>query len=478
MIYLKPFKKGNSRSAKVFVEDFSSGISTVFHKTLTPLNVATYSYNTDFKSGAIKEGAGVVRATYGEMQIANFNIDGVSPVALYYFKAYDQANERYLDYLLIYASDGNVYKNLLGSDDQFILVNDLSFGGKPNAVTYNYGGKDVIIFSHENVIKVYDGTTVLAITDAPAITSTCIHNERLFATEGGQKTTLWFSDDFNPLNWNVSLEDAGYVDLRDGRGSLLKVVSFGGYVYVFRNYGITRITAYGDQINFSVDGITSTSGKICKDSIAVCGDAIIYLACDGFYRFSGNSTTRILTRLDGLLNDMDNENAKGCYFNGNYFCTLNLKDESGNLFQALLRYDLTRGTFTLSKNLGVIDYAVLEGENQFKLLLICADNSAIGELSNKSEYYGATLEKSWHSGESDFGIKKEKRLTKLYLNTQTPVKVRVKCENGYRDLYFDGSEKRQFLPVGLRGQYFSFCIECSNNTCLVSYLCAEFEYEG
>ena len=180
----------------------------------------------------------------------------------------------------------------------------------------------------------------------------------------------------------------------------------------------------------------------------------------------------------GLLNDMDNENAKGCYFNGNYFCTLNLKDESGNLFQALLRYDLTRGTFTLSKNLGVIDYAVLEGENQFKLLLICDDNSDIGELSNKSEYYGATLEKSWHSGESDFGIKKEKRLTKLYLNTQTPVKVRVKCENGYRNLYFDGSEKRQVLPVGLRGQYFSFCIECSNNTCLVSYLCAEFEYEG
>ena len=34
-------------------------------------------------------------------------------------------------------------------------------------------------------MKIYDGETVETVSDAPAVTSMCIHGERLFATEAG-----------------------------------------------------------------------------------------------------------------------------------------------------------------------------------------------------------------------------------------------------------------------------------------------------
>ena len=477
MYYTKRVSNGSRRKSRIYVNDFSQGIITSLDKKHMPLSYAFRSYNTSFKGGALKGGFGIKKAIFEGEKAVEFNIEGVTPKKLYYYKKYDEANGCFLDYLLIYASDNNVYKSIIGVDEGFAIVNDLSFEKEPFAVTYNYSGKDVIIFSIENLSKVYDGDIVTVVDNAPGITSSCIHSERLFATEGGEKTTLWFSDDFNPTNWNVSLEDAGYIDLRDGRGSLLKVVSFDGYLYVFRNYGITRITAYGRQEDFMVDGITASASRIIPESICVCGDRIIYLAEDGFYSFSGGTPMRIMSKLEGLSIDFKSH-IKAQYYRGRYYCVLTLIDEEGTSFQAVICYSLKDGEFTLNKNLKVVDFTLMEGENELKLLFICADNRAIGELSEKSEYFSYGITKSWESGESDFGIAKEKRLTKLFINSEAPVRVTVKSEIGTRVLNFLGSKKMQVLPVGLRGEFFCFLIECDFSDCSLSYLGAEVEYDG
>ena len=478
MYYAKKNIHPRLRKGRVFVYDFSSGISTAKDEKLVPLYTAVRSFNTDFKSGALTDGFGISVASFSDGNTPVFDIEGVSPKRLYYYKKYDANIGLYVDYLLIYADNGSMYKARVGADERFVLVSGLSFEVEPSAVSYTYNGSDVIIFSAEEKVKVYDGERVTSISDAPGITSTCIHNERLFATEGGQKTALWFSDDFDPLNWNVSLEDAGYIDLRDGRGSLLKVVSFDGYVYVFRSYGISRITAYGDQTNFSVDGITASSSKIYPNSIAVCGDRVIYLTQDGFYSFAGGTPNRILSKLDGMIADCDLSLAKGIYYDGSYYCSLVLKEKNGESFPALLRYRVNSGEFTLNRYLNIIDFALMDGEKDFKLLFICEDNRAIGELSRKSEYFNEVLYKSWESGESDFGVRKEKRLTKLCVNSRTPIYITVKSEKESRRLYFFGGIEREAQAVGIRGEYFTITIECALPDCKVSYLSAEFEYEG
>jgi hypothetical protein len=435
------------------------------------------SFNTAFKDGALKSGFGIKKAIFDGEKSPRFDVEGVKASALYYYKKYDENASAYLDYLMIYGNDGNFYKCILNNEDGFSLVQDLSFTETPSAVNYRYNGKDVIIFSLGNSSKVYDGENVVYINDAPGITSTCIHNERMFATEGGQKTTLWFSDDFNPLNWTVSLEDAGYIDLRDDRGGLLKVLSFDGYLYVFRNYGITRITAYGDQTAFSVDGITASASRIIPESICVCGDRIIYLAEDGFYSFSGGTPVRIMDKLDGLIFN-DKATAKAKFYRGNYYCVITLKNRDEKPFQAIVCYCVKDGTFTIGSGLNITDFIVMEGEKEHKLLFICGDNRAIGELSSKSECLSSGITKTWESGESNFGITKEKILTKLFITTESQIKITVKSEISKREITFNGSKRMQVVPVGLRGERFSIFIQCDMPECYISYLGAEVEYDG
>ena len=134
------------------------------------------------------------------------------------------------------------------SGGTFTEIPNVSLADAPESECYNFNGTDVIIFSKSGGgICIYDGVTATVVNDAPIITSMCVHNERLFVTTGGVDNALWFSDDFDPTNWNVSLTEAGFIDMNDFRGDMKRVVSFGDYLYVFRTFGITRITAYSDQ---------------------------------------------------------------------------------------------------------------------------------------------------------------------------------------------------------------------------------------
>ncbi|MBQ3571955.1 MAG: hypothetical protein IJA15_03915 [Clostridia bacterium] len=211
MFYAKSNKRDGIATARAYVYDFSQGISTSKDKRLTPLYTAVSSFNTQFKSGALTDGYGICACDFKDKPLPEFLIENATPQKIYYYKRYNENVGLYVDYLLLYADDGNIYKAILGQDKAYTLIEGLGFSSAPYAVTYTYNGNDVIIFSVNKQLKIYDGDSVTEITDAPTVTSMCIHNERLFVTEGGQKTTLWFSDDFNPLNWNVSLEDAGYL---------------------------------------------------------------------------------------------------------------------------------------------------------------------------------------------------------------------------------------------------------------------------
>lgn len=68
----------------------------------------------------------------------------------------------------------------------------------------------------------------------------------------------------------------------DERGALNRVISYLNYVYVFRDYGISRITAFGAQTDFSVSNLFVSSGKIYPRSVALCGDSVIFLRRTGF----------------------------------------------------------------------------------------------------------------------------------------------------------------------------------------------------
>lgn len=476
MYYLKDINTQGVKKGSVTVNNFSLGVNGADDENILALPECVFSYNFSYDSGVLTDGYGIKRAEFGaNKNCPVFSVEGVKPLKIYYYKKYNTLTSTFKNYIMIYADDTKVYIADAETDECFVSVDRLTFSAPPVAVTYNYNGNDVIIFSCDSVMRVYDGSTVYSVEDVPAVNSMCIHGERLFATESENTSSLWFSDDFDPLNWRVSLDEAGFIDLREGCGSLLKVLSFGGYVYVFANYGITRISAYGDQRDFSAEKVAVSSGKIYRDSIVVCGDRVVYLAEDGFYSFNGTSCSKIARKAESYINATANTNAKRCYCNGIYYCTVKIKVENTEQ-DVLFCYKIADSSFWFMKNLCISDFTVMDGEDKFCLLFLTKNQKYIGEQSKKAQLFSVPLTKCWQSGKSDLGLNKEKTITKISLFTATNVRITVKSEYGERTLNFYAGKSRQSAAVGLKGNVFTVKVQCNYLLSKISHLKIEYEY--
>lgn len=129
------------------------------------------------------------------------------------------------------------------------------------------------------------------------MTSMCVHAERIFATVSGEQNKVWFSADFNPENWKVSGDGAGYIDFDDEGGKVIKVVKFLNYVYIFRDFGVERLTAFGAQTDFSVSKIYTASARIYPDTIVPLGDSIVFLTEEGLKCLDGYNVQNIFADL-------------------------------------------------------------------------------------------------------------------------------------------------------------------------------------
>ncbi len=391
-------------------------------------NRADMSYNFTCKDGTLKTSIGL-KSIKDKYKLPDYAIMD----AVYYFKHNDYQTGQSDDRILAYANTGDVYGVSVGGG-AFEKIEGLSFTKKPIGVCYNYNSKDVIIFSAEGEgMKIYDGETVTAVSGCPSVTSMCVHSERLFVTSGGVDGALWFSDDFDPTNWNVSLTEAGFIDMSDDRGEMLCAVAFGGHVYVFRSYGVSRVTAYGDQTEFSVSHLLVSCGKICKNTIIVCGDCILFFASDGLYRFDGYSAVRISEPWFDFA-DVNYDWVKGVYFNGYAYYLLKFNIDVG--FQTgIFSISPDGSDYTFSHVASITDIATVNGENLYKLFAIEKLKLGIFEIASGAGWDGDNIHMEWWSKETDFGIKaKVKWLSKIKLYANAPIRVTV-VEDGHEHVF-------------------------------------------
>lgn len=464
--------------AKINLFDLRGGMNGEIDSKSSDVAFANLSYNFELFDGALKDGFGLKEFSFpkGAINVFPSLPYGRSPIKCFYYKRFDVEQQHFDDRLLCFASDNYVYECKLNqSNAQMTLIEDLHFSKVPHSVCYKYNGDDVIIFSIDGTMKIYDGISVVSVNDVPDVTSMCLHSERLFVTTGGEQTALWFSDDFDPTDWYVSLDEAGFIDFQDGRGRLLKVVSFNNYVYIFRNYGITRLTAFGDQTEFVASGLFLSSGRIFHGSIAECGNRIIYLAEDGFYSFDGIDSNRILKEYDKYLKNINNDDAVGKYFNGKLYMSLNMR-LNGKILRVMLVYDTKNGGSYIAKGLRVRDVEIVSTNEFCKLVFVCENSTKLGTVCDHSRFFNRPLKKIWKSNFNDFNIVGEKVLKKLSLYTKNRIEVEVKSEVGTKKIIFDGAEFRQTAIVGLKGKTFEFSVLSDIPKCEVSRMILYFNY--
>lgn len=425
----------NRRYGRVFAPDLSAGMNAAADSRVLPFGKGELAVNVCVKSGALTGGYGI-RAT---------DIPGKFH-KVYYYNVYDEVAGKYRGYYLAHnENDGKIYIRTQNGG-QWNEIAGTQFATAPFGVNYRLFGEDVyLLCGEEGMTVIYPNIKAVNVPSAPEITGITMHNERMFVTVGGRRNAIWFSDDLNPTNWNPELDEGGFIEMEGESGRLIKAVSFGGYVYVFREYGIARLIAYGDQSEFSISNLFVSSGKIYGNTVCVCGDRILFLASDGIYSFDGLATGRIARNLDGYLKPDDK--AAACYCDGKYFLSASSGGDANGVTVVI---DPRDRTMSVNEGLNVKLFSpVTDGCER---LLVKTDNGYLGEVIPGEKIYGENPVRIWQSGFTDLGLPDcRKLITEVYLDTEYDCTVTVTTERGSKTLKYKGKNESQRKRVNLIG---------------------------
>lgn len=431
-----------------------SGIDVKHDESVLDFSAATECYNFDMSSGALTDGYGIAAKDIINQQCTGFwtfkyalsEDDGGGYSEQYIFqmqngmlKFYDTAINR------LYYISGFPYPRL-------------------TAIPYRLDSKDVLLLSCEgHRLLTWDGGYIREYSGTPIISSMALHYERLFVISPESPTTLLFSDDLDPRNWSASPEEGGFIDMPDERGFLIKVISFANYLYVFRERGISRVTAFGDQSEFSVTNLFVSAGRIYPESIVKCGSIIVFLASDGLYAFDGYDCTRVLRNLDGYLGAP----SAAAYFNGKYYLSCRMEFKDGNVVgceeedeyksNALLVFDPFSGEYSISRGMDInfLNACSFMDED----FLVGCDSVGTGVIKKCGKRFDDPLYKHWRSPVTDFGLAdKTKLLREMYVTTATECGICVLGEK--RTKYANVSAGSRRIRLNAREKRFALEIDC------------------
>lgn len=155
--------------------------------------------------------------------------------------------------------------------------------------------KDKLIFSRDNSpvqngLFEYNGTAVTRITTAPIVPRIVeLHANRVFIAGTNQPDTfsiLYYSNLSEPTGWTSTDPYVGggaiSVDTPDDT-RITGLVSYGGQMLIFKDQS-THVLYGDDSTNFDMSKLFDI-GCVSDRSIVRTGDALYWLASDGFYRY-------------------------------------------------------------------------------------------------------------------------------------------------------------------------------------------------
>lgn len=466
MFYRKKLLTKTSKTYKLSYTAFSAGMNSEIDENLLPHKYAIMTYNYKIKDGKLSSGHGFKPAQLpldgcvGERELSLGLQNNLT--ALHHFKDYDYENKKDLDRLIFFDQDSKkLFWAEIESVDPYVYpLFSTPYNSVPTMVNYRYNGNDsMLISSPDDALRVFKrGATAEEIVGGPKIISMCRHYERIFAILEGEKISLAFSANLDPTNWNFEIDEGGFIDFVDERGKLEKVVSFNDYVYVFREHGISRVTAYGDQSEFSVNHIYTSSSKIYGQSVAVCGEIIMFLANDGVYAFDGLNVKKIELGFEKYLSRRNNL-AVGAFHRGKYYVACQaLFDGDTDEFKnnnILIEIDASTFEVNLTKGMDINSMLALKFKNVEKLLVTFGtyNTGMIGELTDDGVVIDKDLQKIWLSPKSNLGYPNQiKIIREMRLLSKYDCEIEVITDKQRKTFVVKGKDITQRIKMNVRGE--------------------------
>ncbi len=482
MYYKKNLQTYSPKTYTYNLSDFSRGINTEIDENLLQMNYAKTAYNVKLDDKSLRSGYGIaeLEVPHGvfedETIIYQLPAD-TKPLGLWCFKIADD-KARVQDILLLYCDDKQLYYTFLCGPINTFMKSDITLEAKPTILTYVYNGLETaVICSPLDSMYFWNGTATPVSSDkAIHLSSMCSHYERLFASSSDKKNEIRFSQDFDISNWEETSQAGGFIQLVDERGYINKVISFNDYVYIIREYGISRLSAYGDQSEFSITHLNLSSNKIYANTAVLCGDRIILLTSNGLHYCTGGSLYKYDFDINRLINKEMMQYACACYFNNKYYLATRIdfdddkkigcELEEGYRNNVLVEFDLETQKINLIRGIDVCNMCVLYHDKVSKIAFLFngQNSNKIGQLSEDGNLFGDKLTKLWQSPLSDLGTPKTKVVKSVTLQTQNKLTVLIRSENESQTLTILPSNKTQTILCNVVGTKIS--VEFSSNEML------------
>ncbi|HCU56590.1 MAG TPA: hypothetical protein DIC18_04605 [Clostridiales bacterium] len=420
-----------------------NGVNTLVAEELLPFRYSPKSYNFSFEKGVLSSGVGVSKG-YVKMDGQSWEIKkrGISVKFLRFYRYTMHTSDSCLEKVVAYGDDGKLYDVTLNRlYSGFSVIG--SYGEVLDAVPYAYQGEDGLLFSTVNGLYFLRGITVTLLSETQVATSLCVHNDRVFSILRSDHYSLYFSDDFDASNWNVSLREGGYINFDAEMGEIVKVLSFGGQVYLFFEHGVMRMSAYNDQTEFQLSKLYFSVGSLYKDTITVCGDRIMFCASDGVFLFDGLTVKKVLSEIEDLFAETQ-PGAHAVFQGGKYHlaCSLVMDSTINGAPNSLVIYDLWKQTFEIAHDLTLRCMVALE-LNTVRGVLAEVDSPVdfLGIIDHSGKIGDTPTAKLWVSPITHLGVNSGRKLLR---------EVRLRAEGeATLTLCLDGVDHEYALQTGL-----------------------------
>ena len=445
------------------------------------------TYNFTTQSGALKTGYGFTEL---KMPISTTDLDSESVInlrgnevkAIWKMKWYDSGNDENNYYLFYYNDEGYIcYENMFSTRiATFIIPND--FTEVPYAINYRIDGEDLLLFfgEGENLLVVSDSGED-TISSAPIIKSCCSHYGKLFAITASPDSKLVYSEDVDVTTWTD--EKTKNLDFTDERGCLNKIISFDDYIYVFRDYGITQLSIYGSNEDFSINHMYLSDSYIYPNTIAQSGDNVYFLERNALKYFNGSSTRELEFDCKELLSKIQPSPQAICY-EGKYYlaCRCDFKDgaeigcesySGGYINNTLLIYDIEKQYVEILRGVDINQLLAINNPLKSKLIA-CFNNQhidKIGELTQDGKLFGENLPSLWQSVKSDLGYHaKKKRIKGFSVKSNSDAIVTISSENQSRQFAVTGKSTIQKIRANIIGNEFNVKIESGGENIISNFV--------
>jgi len=373
--------------------------------------------------------------TLVDLDIESLNLDRVDGVAAFKQFYKKSGNTQYR--ILVYGSDKKMYMNqMFNQDTSFYWLYDLTFESAPIVLAYKKEDLDTIILACQEEMKIWQtGYSPYYIENVPIITSMCMNGGVLFCTIKEPAFKIWYATDLTPENVGNISNNSGYISLEDKLGNAGKIITFNQDVYVFREYGISKINYY--KSNISVSQVYESTTKIYSNTVSACGNVVLFMTSEGLYSFNGVKVSKINISVASMLENLTTSVAESLA--GKYYVALRLNFEDDKkvlcenvdyLNNAILILDTNDNSYQIVRGVDVKSFFPLKANDYESMYLTFNSkySNKLGQIINNSTCFGEPLCKYWASGELTENYN-SKAFTKLEVKADKDVKFNLITDN-------------------------------------------------